>query len=343
MERVREFDGIRGLAALSVMVFHLADRPSYEFINNSWSFPFSFPLGAYGVETFFMLSGFVIFLSLENQKSIISFCKSRFIRLFPIFWVCVFLSTALILVFHLNVKISVPILLANLTMIQRQFVGVSSNIEGSYWTLECELWFYVIVSLIYFKIGKKYVIYAYVFLATVGLIVHSFGIIHQADNWHWLMRSIFMRFYGILNIKFANLFLAGISLYLYRESKQKLYCFTFIFAILCSFAYTSGLIVSSIASGLTVSSIGLLLWFSNLPLLRSILCNRILLFLGGISYPLYLIHMNLGRLIVATVSNSTYSTSLGLFAGITCIIVASTFLTFKVDIPLRKYLQKRLP
>jgi peptidoglycan/LPS O-acetylase OafA/YrhL len=330
MERVREFDGIRGLAALSVMVFHLADRPSYEFIDNTWSFPFTFPLGAHGVETFFMLSGFVIFMSLEKQQSIISFCKSRFIRLFPIFWICVFLSTALILTFHLNVKISIPIFLANLTMIQKQFVGVSGNIEGSYWTLECELWFYVLASLVYFKIGKKYVIYTYVFLASIGLIVHWFDLTHQVDNWYWLYRSIFMRFYGILNLKFASLFLAGISLYLYRESKQGIYCFTFVFAILCS-AYIGGLIVLSI---------GLLLWFSNHPLLKSVLCNRILLFLGGISYPLYLIHMNLGRLIVATVSNSTYSTSIGLFTGIACIIVASTFLTFKVDVPLRKYLQK---
>jgi peptidoglycan/LPS O-acetylase OafA/YrhL len=331
MERVREFDGIRGLAALSVMLFHLADRASYQFINPSWSFPFTVPFGAYGVETFFMLSGFVIFLSLEKQPNMISFCKSRFIRLFPIFWVCVLLSISIVLVFHLNVKISVPIVLANLTMIPRQFVGVSSNIEGSYWTLECELWFYVIVSLIYFKIGKKYVVYTYILLASLGLMINWFDIIHQADGWHVLARSLFMRSYGILNIKFANLFLAGISLYLYREKQKNIYWFTFIFGVLCSFAYSDGFVVLVIS---------LLLWFSDRPWLRAIFCNRLLILLGGISYPLYLIHMNLGRLVVATVSNSTYSTALGLFAGITCIIAVSIFLTFKVDIPMRKYLQQ---
>lgn len=310
--------------------------------------PFSFGIGRYGVDIFFILSGFVVFLSLERQPSIISFYKSRFVRLFPIFWFCVLFSSFIIIGFNIeSTKLSLPILLANLTMIPRQLIGINSYIEGSYWTLECELFFYILISLVYFKVGKKYTIFVFLFITCLALIIHLFDITSNPFGWTRIVYALFMRLYGILNIKYVNLFLCGMSLYLYRKYKKSLYYVIFIFSILCSFFYTPDGHIAEVENGKIINGfivllIGLFLWFSYSPLLKSILCNNLLLLLGEISYPLYLIHCNLGRVITKIVSNSTYSTALGLFSGFICVILVSTFLTFKVDIPLRKFLQKKL-
>ena len=145
--RLKEFDGIRGMAALAVVLCHLTASQTYLFENSELSIPFSFGLGRYGVDMFFILSGFVIFLSLDRQDSLINFYKIRFIRLFPIFWFCVLFSRLGIFLFRFAEKqVSLWVFLSNLTMIPRQLTGIGSYIEGSYWTLECELFFYLLIT-----------------------------------------------------------------------------------------------------------------------------------------------------------------------------------------------------
>src|SRR5262245_36843058 len=129
--RIEELDALRGLAALFVVVFHCAMfRPQADY---------GFYLGITGVDLFFIISGFVIFMSLENSKSGNSFLVSRFIRLFPIYWVIATLT--FLVYFFLNLfdgvipytEIPLKNYLVNLTMFQYYF-GVP-NISGSYWTL----------------------------------------------------------------------------------------------------------------------------------------------------------------------------------------------------------------
>lgn len=155
MKRIKEFDGLRGGgAALAVALFHLT---------SPLQLPVSFWFGKYGVDIFFMLSGFVIFQSLNSHDSFLDFLKSRFIRLFPIFWICVLASSLGIFLLHYGDKeLSPTMVLANLTMIPKQFLGVSSYIEGSYWTLEHELFFYIFAGLSCFKFGWKCTFFIYV-------------------------------------------------------------------------------------------------------------------------------------------------------------------------------------
>ena len=73
------------------MIAHLS-APPYNTIAPylaSWT-----TYGQFGVELFFMISGFVIALSLQG-KTFRDFVVTRFIRLFPIFWVCMGVSLVL--------------------------------------------------------------------------------------------------------------------------------------------------------------------------------------------------------------------------------------------------------
>ncbi|WP_421746749.1 acyltransferase family protein [Citrobacter werkmanii] len=56
----------------------------------------SFSNGYIGVDLFFMVSGFVIMLSTEKDKSSLSFAIKRIFRLYPVYIVCLILCTYLL-------------------------------------------------------------------------------------------------------------------------------------------------------------------------------------------------------------------------------------------------------
>jgi peptidoglycan/LPS O-acetylase OafA/YrhL len=64
--RFLELDVLRGIAAFSVVLFHYTSVYSSRF-KHSPDLHFYFGHGRHGVELFFILSGFVILMSLENS------------------------------------------------------------------------------------------------------------------------------------------------------------------------------------------------------------------------------------------------------------------------------------
>jgi len=104
--------------------------------------------GYLGVELFFLISGFVIASSAENQ-SWQSFMWGRFSRLFPLFWVCCTITWAGVLLLHGGPAIERSVLtyLANMGMALPHLTR-TAWVDGSYWTLGYEWYFYVCVALL---------------------------------------------------------------------------------------------------------------------------------------------------------------------------------------------------
>jgi peptidoglycan/LPS O-acetylase OafA/YrhL len=155
MGRLRELDVLRFVAAAVVMLHHYTGVPAPEWPggNARRIFPGLAPFTRYGflgVELFFLISGFVILLSAWGRKPG-DFIVSRFLRLFPAYWVGVLLSLAAYLAFDSWVPFGPntdgPLMrfLPNLTMLQ-EGVG-SQRMEVVYWTLYVELHFYVLIAL----------------------------------------------------------------------------------------------------------------------------------------------------------------------------------------------------
>ena len=135
--RFRELDVLRGLAALSVVFFHYSFHGTRYFNN----YPFFFWPGEYGVHLFFVISGFVIYYTIERSRTVQDFLFSRFSRLYPTYWV------ALAILFVWAVldparRLWWHAFAVNFTMLQR-FVDFP-DVDTVYWTLGVELVFYAL-------------------------------------------------------------------------------------------------------------------------------------------------------------------------------------------------------
>lgn len=143
--RLQFLDCLRFLAALSVIIQHVFERSSAQF---GWISSNYFQFGVFGVSLFFITSGFIIPVSIEKHQSIKKFAISRIYRLYPLFLASLILKTVLILNGNIHgVDPSFMVILANVTMLAK-FIG-QPLIEMSYWTLNLEMAFYIIVAVLF--------------------------------------------------------------------------------------------------------------------------------------------------------------------------------------------------
>src|SRR5476651_2004832 len=146
--RLLELDCLRGIAVILVITFHFTlGEPDLK--------PY-FRFGCTGVDLFFMISGFVIFLTIEKTKHYKDFLISRFSRLYPAYWTGVTVTTLFILGWSFAIKShhSFPGLkdyAVNLTMFPSYFNV--RYIDGVYWTLLVELLFYLLILCVF--LAKK--------------------------------------------------------------------------------------------------------------------------------------------------------------------------------------------
>lgn len=144
--RFRELDGLRGLAAVAVVLYHMTS--SYDsFFPGADPSPVNIWWGMFGVQLFFMISGFVILMSAGRARRPSDFAISRVSRLYPAYWVALSLSFLVTLAFDVPHE---PLLwwqvVLNVTMVQRWFLV--PNVDDVYWTLAIEMQFYVMVFLV---------------------------------------------------------------------------------------------------------------------------------------------------------------------------------------------------
>lgn len=144
-QRYAALDGLRFAAALAVLAFHYTARTTSVWPEQmSTVAPAVFDVtkyGFFGVDLFFVISGFVILLSAWDRP-LPSFVASRVARLFPAYWVSVALTAVVLVV--AGHTITVDQVAANLTMVHEALnVG---HVDGVYWTLWVELRFYVLIG-----------------------------------------------------------------------------------------------------------------------------------------------------------------------------------------------------
>lgn len=141
--RLAELDALRGLGALLVINFHFSTR-FHELFPDAGHVPFTIGGGGYRVLLFFAISGFAIFFTTQRMESAADFVVSRFVRLFPAYWMAIALTLGIEHAGNVTqLYIPTHAALVNTTMLQGFFFV--PPVDGAYWTLTVELAFYACV------------------------------------------------------------------------------------------------------------------------------------------------------------------------------------------------------
>jgi len=169
--RIAVLDGYRALAILLVLFFHYTVR---------WALPSDpanhFPPGAvfngnpvaeyggFGVEFFFVISGFVILMTLEKCKSVLDFGVRRAARLWPSLIVAATLTTiAMHLIGFPEWRPPLASYFSSVVLIYPRLIGPVIHerqlgwVDGAYWSLFVEVRFYALAGLCYWLAQKNFI------------------------------------------------------------------------------------------------------------------------------------------------------------------------------------------
>ncbi len=285
--RILELDGLRALAAINLVLFHFTHVYSVKF---GYSSPLGFvwPYGAYGVEMFFILSGYVNSMSLLRRGKPVDFVAARLIRIIPIFLMAIVANVWILSLAPMHEQVSTPRFLANLTLMPR-VLGYEC-VDPVMWTLQVEMMFYAtLVSLFMIGALKRY------FLGWGTLLVLSLGVCPTLDALQtthgdatWFAIATAIR--RLMLLDFVPLFAIGFLLYMIKTQTGSRW--KNLMGILMAAAVFHSIdhgkhnpVATALIIGLVSASA-----YGKIPLLRF----KPLLYVSTISYALYLCHNNLG-------------------------------------------------
>jgi peptidoglycan/LPS O-acetylase OafA/YrhL len=236
--------------------------------------------GYLGVEFFFMVSGYVIIFSSDGRTAS-EFAVARALRLYPAFLFGVVVTTCVVLIWG-SEKNSIYLsqFLTNLTMLaplfRREFV------DGSYWTLVLELYFYFLIfTFLFFGLSKQ-----------IGKFILAWPILILVAN--FLGGSKWPLVGG-----YYSYFAAGALFAMSRSNKNNAITFALLVCL-----YDS-LIFSANADWIIVPIISAFYFFFFL--LNTDKAHDLKLpsarIVGVITYPLYLVHQKIGYTIINRYAN----------------------------------------
>jgi peptidoglycan/LPS O-acetylase OafA/YrhL len=294
-------DIFRIFAIMIILLFHYTFRGYAQGDLSILAFPnlgAIFKYGFFGVDLFLIISGYTI-LSSSTNKNLQEFIISRISRLYPAFWIAVTLTSLITLMiggerFH----VSLSQYLLNLTMIP-YLIGVE-EVDGVYWFLVVMLKFYLLVAVV---IGLKLIKYQEYLAGLWLLFVFAFTSLFDLE----LSR------YSLIS-EHASFFVAGIIFLSIKRKGWNLYrLFILLFSLWFSIYRSNELLLffdefyKTPFSPFIVSSL-IALYYLAFSLVTTIkrsikLSNKLILY-GAATYPLFLIHHNIGFMIFNSLGKS---------------------------------------
>lgn len=293
--RLGAVDGMRGIAALAVVLFHLSGalkEPLTELLPHWVMVALSY--GYLGVPVFFVISGLVISRNIKegiNRRYAGMFILRRSLRLDPTYWVAILIaiSTTLAKSFLYDQPAQLPSVsgvLLHFVYLQDIF-SVEPSISVVYWTLCLEVQFYLFFLLSKWaceQFGKQLDKSAAMLHGAVILLVACWSLAIDLKILSFPWPGLFVRYwhYFYLGVLVSHC----IGQAPWAKTLLVLWCVA-LTASQITLAPTA-YIVAALLSGIGFYT----LW--ALRLSNSVLVSKPIQFLGLISYSLYLIHPDIG-------------------------------------------------
>ncbi len=153
-QEIAALDGLRALAALSVLVYHATATAGAKTIIAGHDLTWTYFFSESGVDLFFTLSGFLLFL--PYARAILGgraaprareFYRRRALRILPAYYVC--LGVLALAQFSVYASpVGAQNVLAHLTLLHDISPAFNRTISGPFWTLAVEWQFYLMLPLI---------------------------------------------------------------------------------------------------------------------------------------------------------------------------------------------------
>lgn len=159
-KEIRALDGLRAVAALSIVLFHvmlflqLEYTPLSQAINHTWYYLST------GVDLFFVLSGFLLFLPYaramldgRTAPKAREFYRRRALRILPAYYVCLAVL-ALAQWTTYATPVGAQNILAHIVLLHDIAPAFNRTINGPFWTLAVEWQFYIVLPLIAWAVAR---------------------------------------------------------------------------------------------------------------------------------------------------------------------------------------------
>ena len=330
--RLYFIDALRGVAALGVLCHHLKHNTVLEPLLNKIlpAFVVNFcGFGKYGVEIFFVLSGFVITHSLREHRStsseIIRFIFRRQVRLDPVYWTTIFgvlllwIAEAQIPNLETNALPSASAVFANIFYLQN-IVG-SRQIVGVAWTLCIEIQFYLFYMVVLLLANSQSTSFAFHrVLAAILFFTGTLSLASSVLGWNSQLHSTLVPYWCFFAV-------GSLSYLFYARHVSAWTCGGFFMLMLIATLQVKSL---ELFFG-TVTS-GLIVLVGNAGALSRWTGGNALQYFGKISYSLYLVHLPVLSVVMRggykiTGDSSWAAIGWMLFAAFLCIVVAHLMYT----------------
>ena len=330
-DRLYALDAFRGAAALWVVVYHLTLRyPNFLLGQDTPLEPIGFgitlqDLGIIPVLWFFLISGFVISWTIDRCATPMDFVISRVSRIYPAYWASLAIIVGAVALWPLpNVALQPTQVLVNLTMLQNQlFIG---NVAGVYWTLGVEVGFYIF-ALAVFAAG----LWRFVHLFALAWVLLAIAVVPLADfgiAFPW-------RASHLLSLHEAPFLVAGMMLYRLWRGHGRL-----VSALILGVCVDAMVGSNPLGSVATVLAVMALIGWSCRGGLR-FLAAPPLLWLGSISYSLYLVHEYPGYIVMGAADRAGMPHGLGIAAALAIAMILATAVSYGIERPAMRLIRNR--
>lgn len=330
--RLVELDALRGIAALAVLLFHFTTRYDQLFAPREGLW-LRLERGDLGVVFFFMLSGFVIFMTLERTRHALDFVVARFSRLYPAYWAAIALTFVVVWLHGLpGQEVTWKEAILNLTMIQR-LLG-AEHVDGVYWSLQAELFFYAAMLFLWATGALKRLVPALgIWLALAFVSQLGLPVIAQYEP---RLAGALGKVATLLNLPYIQLFALGIVCYaIWKERQATIGYVALVLAALGLHWLGHGWAETAIVAAFL--GVFYLMLTGRLTVLRW----RPLVGLGAISYTLYLTHQNIGYCILLDLQRHGVDPNLAIALATIATVLIAAALTYAVERPALEWLRTR--
>jgi len=341
-------NGLRFFAALVVLISHVELIKSAMGLNNKFRLMERLNLGGFGVYFFFVLSGFLITYLLLKEKerynsiSVKDFYLRRILRIWPLYYL-IFLIGFFILP-HLSIiklnfysdhflKYFNENLILYLFILPNLAFSIFSAVPhiGQSWSIGVEEQFYLFWPLIIKKLKPTLKLILIILFSIIILKLLFFIISSNFSNFREIL--IFKKF--IAMSKFESMIIGAFGAIILFEKHDKLLSIflnkkLFYFSVLCFFPLNYFLFYNVLQNGIhVIISFMFLVIILNLvhnPKYKTLFENKILNYLGSISYGIYMYHLIVIPFVIAffkTINdNVLFNFSVYLFSIIFSILIS---------------------